>query len=167
MAPTGIFKAGYYMPTGLVRKLRYRSNNQIKQEFHLHLGGIKAYKYRLTKKQFSRSTITINQWGLFMKKRMLLSIVGSIGLFAGAQSAVADEWDALALKEDIASATKEIDKAKALGFEWRDSRKLLKKAKQINAEGDYDKAKKLVAKAKKQGQVAVAQAHDQRNAGPH
>ena len=97
---------------------------------------------------------------------MLLSIAGSICLFAGTQSVVADEWDELALKADIKAANIEIDKAKALGYEWRDSRKLLKKAKQLNADGDYDKAKKLVAKAKKQGQIAVTQAHDQRNAGP-
>lgn len=102
-----------------------------------------------------------------MKKRILLSVVGSFCLLAGTQSVLADEWDELALKEDIDAAHKEIDKAKALGYEWRDSRKLLKKAMKVNADGDYEKAKKLVAKAKQQGQIAVAQAHDQMNAGPH
>lgn len=102
-----------------------------------------------------------------MKKRILLSVAGSFCLFVSTQSVLADEWDDLALKSDMDAAHKEIDKAKALGYEWRDSRKLLKKAMKINAEGDYEKAKKLVAKAKQQGQIAVAQAHDQKNAGPH
>ena len=65
----------------------------------------------------------------------------------------------------VKEATAEIDKAKAAGFEWRDSRKFLKKAAEAEKSGDHNKAMKLVAKAKKQGILAVAQAHDQKNAG--
>lgn len=55
----------------------------------------------------------------------------------------------------------ELDKAKAANYEWRDSRKLLKKAEKLNAEGKTDKALKLVLKVKQQGQLAVAQAEQQ------
>ena len=67
----------------------------------------------------------------------------------------------------VKSATAEIDKAKAAGYEWRDSRKILKKAKAAEKKGDHAKAMKLVAQAKQQGTIAVAQAKLQKNAGPH
>ena len=58
----------------------------------------------------------------------------------------------------VKEATIEIDKAKAVNYEWRDSRKLLKQAEKLNKEGKTDKAMKLVEQAKMQGQVAVSQA---------
>ena len=58
----------------------------------------------------------------------------------------------------VKEATIEIDKAKAVNYEWRDSRKLLKQAEKLNKEGKTDKAMKLVEEAKMQGQVAVSQA---------
>lgn len=67
----------------------------------------------------------------------------------------------------VKEATAEIDKAKAVGNEWRDSRKILKEAAKAEKSGKHDEAMKLVAKAKKQGTLAVAQAHEQKNAGPH
>ena len=65
------------------------------------------------------------------------------------------------------SATIEIDKAKAVGYEWRDSRKILKQAAEAEKAGDHTKAMKLAAKAKQQGILAVAQAKSQKNTGPH
>lgn len=67
----------------------------------------------------------------------------------------------------VKSATAEINKAKAVGYEWRDSRKLLKQAAKAEKKGDHKKAMALVAKAKKQGQLSVAQAALQKNAGPY
>ena len=58
----------------------------------------------------------------------------------------------------VKDANASIDQAKAVNYEWRDSRKLLKKADKLNKEGKSKNAMKLVAKAKKQGQLAVAQA---------
>jgi len=63
-------------------------------------------------------------------------------------------------------AAAEIDKAKAAGFEWRDSRKILKKAEQAEKAGDHKKALKLANQAKKQGINAVAQSKTQTSAGP-
>lgn len=65
------------------------------------------------------------------------------------------------------AAVIEIDKAKAAGFEWRDSRKLLKKADEAAKKGDMKKALKLANMARAQGIAAVAQAESQKNAGPH
>ena len=78
----------------------------------------------------------------------------------------------LAQAENYEDAVKEanasIDNAKAVNYEWRDSRKLLEKADKLNKEGKSDKAMKLVAKAKNQGELAVAQAELQASvSGPH
>ncbi len=59
-----------------------------------------------------------------------------------------------------------IDKAGKVGYEWRDSRKILKAAKKAHAAGDEAKAMKLATKALHQGQLAYQQYLDNRNAGP-
>jgi hypothetical protein len=66
----------------------------------------------------------------------------------------------------VKEATVEIDKAKAVGYEWRDSRKILEQAAKAEKAGDHATAMKLASKAKQQGMIAVAQAADQKNAGP-
>ena len=68
----------------------------------------------------------------------------------------------------VKAANASINQAKAVNYEWRDSRKLLKKADKLKAEGKTDQAMKLVAKAHKQGELALAQAEQQANvSGPH
>ena len=78
----------------------------------------------------------------------------------------------LAQAENYEDAVKEanasIDNAKAVNYEWRDSRKLLEKADKLNKEGKSDEAMKLVAKAKNQGELAIVQAELQASVyGPH
>ncbi len=71
-------------------------------------------------------------------------------------------------EDAVQDANSSIDKAKAANYEWRDSRKMLKKADQLNKAGKTDEAMKLVAKAQKQGETAVAQAELQSGvSGPH
>ena len=71
-------------------------------------------------------------------------------------------------EQAVIDATASIDNAKKLNYEWRDSRKLLKKAEKLNKEGKTDKALNLLAEAKKQGEMAVAQAKLQASvSGPH
>ena len=65
---------------------------------------------------------------------------------------------AVSFADAVSAATAEIDKAKAVNYEWRDSRKLLKKAAELNKKGDSEKAMKLVTQARKQGQLAANQA---------
>jgi len=65
-------------------------------------------------------------------------------------------------------ATASIDKAKSANYEWRDSRKLLKKAATLAKEGKSDEAIKMATKAKQQGDLAIAQAKQQSGvSGPH
>ena len=98
-----------------------------------------------------------------MKIRNLLTIIGSVCILMGTQSCAHMETQKAA---DAASA--EIDKAKAMGNEWRDSRKMLKKAEKAMDEGDSEAANKLIAKAKKQGIDAQIQAKSQMDVnGPH
>ncbi len=59
----------------------------------------------------------------------------------------------------IAAAKAANKKAKSVGFEWRDTGKMIKKAEKALKEGDDAKAIKLANKAKKQAESAVAQYH--------
>ena len=71
-------------------------------------------------------------------------------------------------EDAVTDANNSIDKAKADNYEWRDSRKMLKDADKLNKEGKSDEAMKLVATAKKQGELAVIQAKSQSDVnGPH
>lgn len=66
----------------------------------------------------------------------------------------------------LKSAMKANGAAKKLYVEWRDTGKLLKKARKAKKNGDYDKAVKLAGKAKRQALNAVAQRKAQRNTKP-
>ena len=85
------------------------------------------------------------------------SIISTVGacLFISAL-AQASSFD-----EAVNQATIEIDKAKALNHEWRDSRALLENAEKLNKEGKTEQAMQLVAQAKLQGEQAVIQAENQ------
>ena len=71
-------------------------------------------------------------------------------------------------EDAVKDANSSIDKAKAANYEWRDSRKMLNEADKLNKTGKTGEAMKLVAKAQKQGELAVAQAELQSGViGPH
>ena len=53
-------------------------------------------------------------------------------------------------------------KAKKMYVEWRDTGKILKKARKAKGKGDFDKAVKLAKKAERQAKNAVAQAMAQK-----
>ena len=98
-----------------------------------------------------------------MKKRKLLTTIGSIFMVLGATSFATVEASTAA-----SEALAEIDKAKSMGYEWRDSKKILDKAHKALKNGDVKEANKLIAKAKKQGIDAQIQAKAQMDvSGPH
>ena len=66
----------------------------------------------------------------------------------------------------IQSAMKANGKAKKMYVEWRDTGKVLKKARKAKGKGDFDKAVKLAGKAERQAINAVAQANAQKNVKP-
>ena len=57
-----------------------------------------------------------------------------------------------------------IKKAASVGGEWRDSRKIMKKAAEAAKAGEFDKASKLANKAKQQGELGYAQAMAEKTA---
>lgn len=67
----------------------------------------------------------------------------------------------------IAAAEHETSRAAKKFYEWRDTKKIIKKAKAALKAGDFDKAVKLANKAKAQSSMALKQAAEQANAGPH
>ena len=97
-----------------------------------------------------------------MNKKIWLSLL-AVFVLLGTQSCATMQAESA-----ISDAEVEISKAKAMGNEWRDSKKLLEKADKALEDGDTETASKLAAKAKKQGLDAQAQAKSQMNvAGPH
>ena len=70
------------------------------------------------------------------------------------------------VKAAIAAATAENKKAKKVGFEWRDTGKMLKEAAKLAKSGATAKAVAMANKAKAQAINAQQQAKDQANAGP-
>lgn len=69
-------------------------------------------------------------------------------------------------KAAIAAAEHETKRAAKKLYEWRDTKKIIKKAKKALKAGDYDKAVKLAGKAKSQSTMALIQAKQQAGAGP-
>jgi hypothetical protein len=98
-----------------------------------------------------------------MKLRTITTSAAILALLTSPLMSMASTSFDQAQKEAVA----EIDKAKAAGYEWRDSRGILKKAEAAEKAGDHEKALKLAKQAKKQGIDAVAQSKTQTNAGPH
>lgn len=48
--------------------------------------------------------------------------------------------------------------AAAVGYEWRDTKKMLKTSQKLASEGKFDKAQALAEKAQKQSEAALEQA---------
>ena len=107
-----------------------------------------------------------------MKKLIPFAIAASLALGgcasggggdAGAASAGYNDKDAASA---IMAAEHEQKRAKARGYEWRDTQKIIDSAKAAVKEGKFDDAVKLAEKAKRQSTNAIAQADEQANAGP-
>jgi hypothetical protein len=77
---------------------------------------------------------------------------------AGGNTMSADEKSFNATYEAADAARKQ---AASMNYEWRDTGKMLKKAKKAAGKGDYETAEKLARKAEMQGKMAVAQAKEQ------
>ena len=65
----------------------------------------------------------------------------------------------------VQAAVKAVEAAKAVRGEWRDSYKILGKAKAAYKKGDYATAQKLASKVERQGQIGKAQALAEAGAG--
>ena len=95
-----------------------------------------------------------------MRKISYIAAVMGASLFVASAGTTlaADEKSFNAAYEAADSARK---KAASMNYEWRDTGKMLKKAKEAADKGDYETAEKLAKKAEMQGEMAVAQANEQ------
>ena len=73
-------------------------------------------------------------------------------------AATVDEFNAA-----FADANETRKMANSLGYEWRDTAKILKQAAEAAQQGDLDKAMELVAQAKFQGETAISQANREKD----
>ena len=87
--------------------------------------------------------------------RFLTAAVLSLGLMAGCAT-TGDDATSIA-EQAIADAKAANADAKALGYEWRDTGKMIKEAEKALADGDAEKATSLANAAKKQALDAQAQ----------
>lgn len=92
-----------------------------------------------------------------------LSAILLAGCAAGETATKNGENDPQAAIEAAIQAQK---KAASVGYEWRDTQKLIDEAKDAAKKGENDKAVKLADKARKQGEMAYQQSEAQKNAGP-
>jgi len=83
-----------------------------------------------------------------------------------AAAAVNKVATSISVEQAISDATEANKKAKSIGHEWRDTAKIIKKAKKAAKAGDDSKAIKLANKAEFQGKAAYAQGIEQKDAGP-
>ena len=72
---------------------------------------------------------------------------------ADGSSAAQDDFEATYEAAQAARA-----EAAAAGFEWRDTAEFLEESQELAAAGDYDAAIKLAERAKKESELALAQA---------
>ena len=84
-----------------------------------------------------------------MKKTLIASVLAA-GISFGASAS--EDFDAA-----WAEADAKRQEAAAVGFEWRDTKKILESAKKAAEEGDMDKAMQLVAQALEESNDALAQ----------
>jgi len=89
--------------------------------------------------------------------------LGACGTGGGAGNSGITKGDA---SSAITAAEHEKKRAKGKGYEWRDTGKIIKKAKKAMKAGNFAKAAKLANMAKRQSSNALKQYAEQKNAGP-
>jgi len=98
-------------------------------------------------------------------RSVIFAILGAGALVAGVASAhTANAATAESFEAAYAQAEAARKRAAEVGFEWRDTKKILWYAKQYAKKGDYEKAEELALKAKRQGELGVEQAKIQEKA---
>jgi hypothetical protein len=91
-----------------------------------------------------------------MKKALVLAaMVLALGATGAAYSGE--------FKDTVAKAEAKMKEAKKADFLWRDTGKILKKAKKAQKAGDTEKALKGAKKALQQAELAIQQSKDQAN----
>lgn len=92
-------------------------------------------------------------------RRFLAAGAVAVTLAAGAPHARAS--DEATYKAAFEAALTARRAAAEAGFEWRDTRKMLRQARDLAKKGEYAKAVELANRARRQGELAVMQAREQ------
>ncbi len=93
------------------------------------------------------------------KLSTIVAVMGASLVVAFAGNTVSADEKSFDASYEAAEAARK--KAASMKFEWRDTGKILKKAKEAAGKGDYETAEQLAKKAKMQGDMAVVQANEQ------
>lgn len=99
-----------------------------------------------------------------MQKKLLLisSLLAWVIATGLATTSMADEASAEKVNKLITAADNARKQAASVGGEWRDTGKMIKKAKTLLEKGDFVAAAKLANKATKQGHLGYQQAMSQK-----
>ena len=101
---------------------------------------------------------------------MLLAACNSQGTTAKSKDAQmeqnAPKADPAKVSEMISETSSALKTAVDDGYAWRDTGKILDKAKKLSADGDIEQAEKLAMKASQQIKMAQEQSLEQKDAGP-
>ena len=93
------------------------------------------------------------------RRRLLAAGVAAVVLACGAPHASASDEATYKAAFDAALVARRA--AAEAGFEWRDTRKMLRQARSLAKKGEYAKAVELANRARRQGELAVMQAGEQ------
>ena len=96
------------------------------------------------------------------KLSTIVAVMGASLLVACAGYTMSADENSFNASYEAADAARK--KAASMGYEWRDTGKMLKKSKEAADKGDYATANKLAMKAEMQGKMAQAQAKEQEQA---
>ncbi len=99
-------------------------------------------------------------------RKLMITLLAAAALTLTACAGSAPKHTANDAKGAITAAEHETKRAAKKLYEWRNTRKFIKKAKKALKAGDFDKAVKLANKAKNESTMALKQAKQQMNAGP-
>ncbi len=99
-----------------------------------------------------------------MKKLIIMAAATVLTIAACGSSPMYNKGDAVGA---ITAAEHQLSRAESQNFAWRDTGKLIKKAKEALKKEDFDEAVKLANKAKQQSTLALEQAMAANKAGPH
>ncbi len=93
-----------------------------------------------------------------MSKKLTMALFALTAVMAPAIVPPAHAASAEAIKMQIQEADRLRQEAARLGFEWRYTQQRIKKAKEALAAGKLDEAEALVARAKREAELAIEQA---------
>ena len=97
-------------------------------------------------------------------RRFAAAAVAAAALAAGAWGPPVPADDAATFEAAYEAGEAARKAAAEVGFEWRDTRRMLRNAKRLAGKGEYAKAVKLANQAKRQGELGVMQAREQETA---